>query len=292
MSARLLDGKALAQTIRGEIAQAVAARVTTGQSIPGLATVLVGNRPESRGYVQGKRRACEKAGMRSWFHELPESTHTEELLALVNQLNQDPPVHGILVQLPLPPQIDEAAIIESIHPIKDVDSFHPDNVGRLMVGQPRYLPCTPYGVQQLLKRHQVDTTGQHVVVVGRSNIVGKPLAVMLMQKATPANPTGGNATVTVVHSKTRDLAEHTRRADILIAALGQPRFISPAMIKPGVIIVDVGTNRVDNTWVGDVHEDVAGLAAAMSPVPGGVGPMTITMLLHNTLKAAELQAGL
>ena len=290
MSARLLDGKALAQTMRAEIAARVRERTERGGSSPGLATILVGNRPDSRSYVNGKRKACEQTGMRSWLHELPETVSQPELLALIDRLNRDPQVHGILVQLPLPGHIDEAAVIEAVRPDKDVDGFHPENLGRLAAGTPRFLPCTPYGVVQLLKRNGVNLAGAEVVILGRSNIVGKPLALMLMQKPTPANPDAGNATVTVAHTGTRDLPAVTRRADVLIAAIGKARFVTAEMVRPGAVVVDVGINKVGDKLVGDVDEGVAEVASARTPVPGGVGPMTITMLLHNTLRSAELGA--
>jgi methylenetetrahydrofolate dehydrogenase (NADP+)/methenyltetrahydrofolate cyclohydrolase len=224
----------------------------------------------------------------SWVHNLPAETSQSQLLDLIAKLNSDPAVHGILVQLPLPKQIDEDAVIRAVSPAKDVDCFHPENVGLLAAGHPRFLPCTPHGVIQLLRRNGFATVGKDVVVVGRSNIVGKPLALMLMQKPTAANPTGGDATVTVAHTRTRDLAAVCRRAEILVAAAGVPGMITPDMIAPGAAVVDVGTNSVDGKLVGDVHPGAWEVAGALSPVPGGVGPMTITMLLVNTLAAAEL----
>jgi methylenetetrahydrofolate dehydrogenase (NADP+)/methenyltetrahydrofolate cyclohydrolase len=223
--------------------------------------------------------------MVSVHHELPAATPQAELLAVVAKLNADPAVHGILVQLPLPPQIDEAAVIQAISPLKDVDAFHPETVGLLTAGHPRFLPCTPHGVQQLLLRNHVPIEGSHVVIVGRSNIVGKPLALLLMQKWP-----GGNATVTVGHTGTRNLAALTRQADIVVVAIGRPKFLTADMIRPGAVVVDVGTNRLpDGKLCGDVHFDaVAQVASAITPVPGGVGPMTITMLMHNTLLAARL----
>jgi methylenetetrahydrofolate dehydrogenase (NADP+)/methenyltetrahydrofolate cyclohydrolase len=285
MPATLLDGKALAQTMQAEIAAQVAERVAAGKSRPGLATVLVGDDPASHQYVRSKRRACEKVGIVSIHHELPASTSQAELLALVERLNADPAVHGILVQLPLPKQIDEAAVIRAIDPAKDVDAFHPETVGLLTAGHPRFLPCTPHGIQQLLVRNNVPTAGAHVVIVGRSNIVGKPLALLLMQKWS-----GGNATVTVAHTATRNLAALTRTADIVIVAIGRPKFLTADMVRPGAVVVDVGSNRLsDGTWCGDVDfAAVSQVAGAITPVPGGVGPMTITMLLHNTLRAARL----
>ena len=286
MPVKLLDGKALAQTMQAEIAAQVAARGAAGRPRPGLATMLVGDDPASHQYVRSKRRACEKVGMTSFHHELPAATSQAELLALVGRLNADPAVHGILVQLPLPKQIEEAAVIHAIDPAKDVDCFHPENVGLLTAGHPRFRPCTPHGIQQLLVRNDVRIDGAHVVIVGRSNIVGKPLALLLMQEWP-----GGNATVTVVHTGTRDLAGLTRQADIVVVAIGRPKFLTADMVRPGAVVVDVGSNRLpDGTWCGDVDfAGVAAVAGAITPVPGGVGPMTITMLLHNTLRAAELQ---
>ncbi len=287
MPARTLDGKALAATMRSEIADRVAARSRLGKRPPGLAAVLVGDNPASRQYVASKEKACHEVGFASWVHRLPASTPPAELLSRVEKLNADPAVHGILVQLPLPQGIDEAAVIRAVDPVKDVDCFHPENVGLLAAGHPRYYPCTPHGVIELLRRNGIGTAGRHVVVVGRSNIVGKPLALMLMQKPTPENPAGGDATVTVAHSRTPDLAAVCRRAEVLVVAAGVPGLVTPDMVAPGAAVIDVGTNRVEGKWLGDVHPGVAEVAAALSPVPGGVGPMTITMLLVNTLAAAE-----
>ena len=281
----LLDGKKLAETMQTELAGQVAARVTGGKKPPGLATVLIGSNPASQVYVRNKRRACAKAGMLSRDHDLPADTSQERLLEVVSQLNADPDVHGILVQLPLPASFDEAKVIRSIDPRKDVDAFHPENLGLLAAGHPRFLPCTPHGVQQLLVRNGIAIEGAHVVIVGRSNVVGKPLALLLAQKWP-----GGNATVTIAHTKTRSLAELCRTADILVAAAGQPKCITADMVRPGAVVVDVGTNKLpDGKLVGDVDFDaVAPIAGAISPVPGGVGPMTITMLLVNALRAAEM----
>jgi len=283
MPSKLLDGKALATTMQAEIAAAVAERVAAGKPPPGLATVLVGDDAASHVYVRNKRKACEQVGMVSVHHELPATTAQAELLAVVDQLNADPAVHGILVQLPLPKQIDEASVIRSIDPAKDVDAFHPETVGLLTTGHPRFLPCTPHGVQQLLVRNGIDVAGKHVVIVGRSNIVGKPLALLLMQKWP-----GGNATVTVAHTATRDLAALTRTADVVVVAIGRAKFLTADMVRPGAVVVDVGMNRgADGKLCGDVDFGaVSQVAGAITPVPGGVGPMTITMLLHNTLKAA------
>ncbi|MBX7105530.1 MAG: bifunctional methylenetetrahydrofolate dehydrogenase/methenyltetrahydrofolate cyclohydrolase FolD [Gemmataceae bacterium] len=279
----LLDGKKLAESMQSELAERVAARLKAGKTPPGLATVLVGSDPASQVYVRTKRRTCEKLGMTSTHYDLPPTVSQSELLALIAKLNADSSVHGILVQLPLPSHIEESAVIRAIDPRKDVDAFHPENLGLLAAGHPRFKPCTPAGVIELLVRNDIDPAGQDVVIVGRSNIVGKPLALLLAQKWP-----GGNATVTIAHTRTRDLAAHTRRADIVIAAAGQAGCITADMVKAGAVVVDVGTNRgPDGKLVGDV--DFAGVAPkvrAISPVPGGVGPMTITMLMFNTLLAA------
>lgn len=287
MTARKLDGKALAETMRAEVAARVAERTRLGKPPPGLAAVLVGDNPASQVYVRNKHKACQAAGLASWVHPLPGTTTQGELLDFVAKLNADPKVHGILVQLPLPKQIDEDAVIQAVIPAKDVDCFHPENVGLVAAGHPRYYPCTPHGVVHLLRRNGIEPAGKEVVVVGRSNIVGKPLALMLLQKKTATNPAGGDATVTVAHTRTRDLAAVCRRAEILIAAAGVPGVITPEMVAPGAAVVDVGTNSVNGRLVGDVHPEVWNVAGALSPVPGGVGPMTITMLLVNTLAAAE-----
>jgi len=287
MTARKLDGKALAATMRAEIAARVAERARRGHRPPGLAAVLVGDNPASHVYVRNKHKACQDVGLASWVQTLPADTTQAQLLDHIGELNADQEVHGILVQLPLPKQISEDAVIRAVAPAKDVDCFHPENVGLLAAGHPRFYPCTPHGVVQLLHRNGYATVGKEVVVVGRSNIVGKPLAVMLMQKPTLANPAGGDATVTVAHTRTRDLAAVCRRAEILVAAAGMPGVVTPEMVAPGTVVVDVGTNSVNGKLVGDVHPGVWDVAAAVSPVPGGVGPMTITMLLVNTLAAAE-----
>ena len=286
MAAQILDGKKLAQAIEAETAAGVRALVEATGVRPGLAAVLTGDDPASKIYVRNKRKACERAGLASWLHELPQQTTQDQLLDLVARLNADPAVHGILVQLPLPKQIREEAVIRAVSPAKDVDGFGPENLGLLAAGAPRLLPCTPYGVQQLLVRNGHDPAGKHVVVVGRSTIVGKPMALILLQKAA-----GCNATVTVCHSGTRDVGALTRQADIVIVAIGQARFLKADMVRPGAVVIDVGTNRLpDGTLCGDVDFDaVKEVAGALTPVPGGVGPMTITMLLHNTLQAARRQ---
>jgi len=258
---------------------------------PGLAAVLVGNNPASATYVRMKGKACDEAGLHHETIRLPQETSEAELLALIDRLNADPKIHGILVQLPLPKQIDTQRVLRRVTPAKDVDGFHPENVGKVSVGDPTgFRPATPYGVQQLLLRSGVETTGRHAVIVGRSNIVGRPMAALLLQDGP-----GGNATVTVCHSRTREIKTVTRLADILIVAMGKPEFVTGEMIKPGAVVVDVGTNRVDDPTtkqgyrlVGDVKFAEAKLVAgAITPVPGGVGPMTITMLLYNTVQAAR-----
>jgi methylenetetrahydrofolate dehydrogenase (NADP+)/methenyltetrahydrofolate cyclohydrolase len=285
MSAALLDGKALSQTIRAEIADQTSHFTAQTGVRPCLAAVLVGDDPGSQVYVRNKRRACEKAGFESQLFTPPATTTTEELVELVQRLNDDPAVHGILVQLPLPDQIDEQKVLDLVRPEKDVDAFHPHNVGLISQGRPRFLPCTPAGIQQLLIRNKIETSGADVVVLGRSNIVGKPMALMLTQKAP-----GANATVTIAHSRTKGLAEVCRRADILIVAIGRAKFLTADMVKPGATVIDVGINRTDDGLVGDVEFDaVKEIAGAITPVPGGVGPLTIAMLLGNTLEAARQQ---
>jgi methylenetetrahydrofolate dehydrogenase (NADP+)/methenyltetrahydrofolate cyclohydrolase len=286
MPAAILDGKQLAQKMQAETAAAVASFVAEHGMRPGLAAVLVGDNPASKIYVRNKRKACEQAGIASWLHELPAETSQGELLELIARLNIDRAVHGILVQLPLPKQIDEDTIVKAVSPFKDIDGFGPENLGLLTAGNPRYLPCTPHGIQQLLVHNGIPIEGAHVVIVGRSNIVGIPLALLLMRKAA-----GANATVTVCHSRSRDIGERTRQGDIVVVAIGQTHFLKTDMIRPGAVVIDVGTNRLpDGKLTGDVDfEGVRSVAGAISPVPGGVGPMTIAMLLHNTLAAARLQ---
>jgi methylenetetrahydrofolate dehydrogenase (NADP+) / methenyltetrahydrofolate cyclohydrolase len=287
----IISGNELSNTMRAEIAEEAAALYAESGVRPGLAVVLVGTDPASEVYVRMKGKASEKAGFYSRTIVLEETASQEELLGVIDGLNADPRVHGILVQLPLPKQIDAAVVIRSIDPAKDVDGFHPENVGRLAIGDPDVLaPCTPAGVVEMLLRSGHDPAGKRVVIVGRSNIVGRPLALLLLQQAK-----GGNATVTVAHSRTRDLAAVTRDAEILVTAIGRANLITRDMVTPGVVVIDVGVNRVDDPstekgyrLVGDVaYEEVAEVAAAISPVPGGVGPMTITMLLKNTLTAAR-----
>ena len=292
MSAKILDGVALAKTIRAEVAAAVAKAAAATK--PGLAAVLVGDDPASAVYVRSKGKACEEAGMHSETIRLPKETTEAELLAVVDRLNADPKIHGILVQLPLPKQIDSEKVLRRVDPAKDVDGFHPVNVGKLVTGdRSAFRPATPYGVQQMLIRSGIETKGAHAVIVGRSNIVGKPMANLLIQQGP-----GGDATVTVCHSRTRDLPAVTRSADILIAAIGKPEFVTTDMVRPGAVVIDVGINRVDDPAqpkgyriVGDVaYGPVAQIASAITPVPGVVGRMTIAMLLRNTLQAFE-QAG-
>jgi len=290
MRAQLIDGKKVAAEMRAEIARQVTELKAKNGAVPGLGVVLVGDDPASRSYVTAKEKACAEAGMFSADYRLPATTTEADLLALVNRLNQDPRIHGILVQLPLPKHIDESKVVAAIAPEKDVDGFTPVNVGRMMIGESCFLPCTPHGVIQLLMRCGVETSGHHAVVIGRSNIVGKPVAHLLMRKAP-----GGNATVTLCHTATRDLASFTRQADILVVAAGRPNTVTGNMVKPGAVVIDVGVNRVPDAknktgyrLVGDVDFDsVSQIASLITPVPGGVGPMTITMLLHNTLLSAQ-----
>lgn len=285
MVARIIDGKAVAADVREQIAVQVAAFQAQSGVIPHLAAVLVGDDPASAVYVRNKQNACAKAGVKSTLHRLPASTTQAELLQLVQDLNAAPDVHGILVQLPLPSHIHEQAVLDAVTPLKDVDCFHAENVGLMVQGRPRFLPCTPHGVQQLLIASNTQVAGAHAVVLGRSEIVGKPMSMMLVQRGEAAN-----ATVTVCHSRTRDLKDIVRQGDIVIAAIGQPKFVTADMIKPGAVVIDVGINRVGEELVGDVDfEAVKQVAGAITPVPGGVGPMTIAMLLKNTLTAAKLQ---
>lgn len=278
MAAQLLDGKAMSEELRADIARKVAALKERGVT-PGLAVILVGDDPASQIYVRNKGIGCEKTGMHSVTIRMPEDTTQQALENQIRALNADPAIHGILVQLPLPRHLDEAAALAAIVPEKDVDGFHVQNAGRLLSGLPGVVACTPKGAMEMIRRTGVDLAGKEAVVVGRSNIVGKPMAMLLLQ---------ANCTVTMCHSRTADLASHTRRADILVAAVGRPGFITADMVKPGAIVIDVGINRVDGKVVGDVDfEHVKDVAGWITPVPGGVGRMTITMLLQNTLEAAE-----
>jgi methylenetetrahydrofolate dehydrogenase (NADP+)/methenyltetrahydrofolate cyclohydrolase len=290
MPARIISGTEIARQMRAELVPDVEDLRTRGVK-PGLAVVLVGDDPASHVYVRMKGRACEEAGMHSRTVRMPADTAEDDLLAVLDELNNDGTIHGILVQLPLPEHISERRVLYRIRPEKDVDGFHPINVGKVVIGDPTgYRPATPFGVQQMLVRSEVETRGAHVVIVGRSNIVGRPLAALLLQRGP-----GGDATVTVCHSRTRDLPEVTRQADILIVAIGSPHFVTGDMIRPGAVVVDVGVNRVEDATrekgyrlVGDVDFEAAkDLASAVTPVPGGVGPMTITMLLYNTVQAAR-----
>ena len=278
MAAQLLDGKAMSEELRAEIARKVAALKERGVT-PGLSVILVGDDPASQIYVRNKGIGCEKTGMHSVTIRMPEDTTQQALEDQIRALNADPAIHGILVQLPLPPHLDEAAALAAIAPEKDVDGFHVQNAGRLLCGLPGVVACTPKGAMEMIRRTGVSLSGKEAVVVGRSNIVGKPMAMLLLQQ---------NCTVTVCHSRTADLAAHTRRADILVAAVGRPKMITADMVKPGAIVIDVGINRVDGKVVGDVDFDgVKEVAGWITPVPGGVGRMTITMLLENTVEAAE-----
>jgi methylenetetrahydrofolate dehydrogenase (NADP+) / methenyltetrahydrofolate cyclohydrolase len=279
MTATIIDGAAVSARVRDEVAAGVAELRAAGGPVPGLATVLVGSDPASQVYVRNKNQATEKAGMRSFHHELPAATPQAELDDLIARLNDDRDVHGILVQSPLPDGLDEQRAFGLISPQKDVDGFHPWNVGQLALGRPGLRSCTPAGVMELLRDQGVELVGADAVVIGRSNIVGKPLSMMLL---------AAHCTVTVTHSRTRDLAAHARRADILVAAIGRARFVTADMVKPGAVVVDVGINRTDDGLVGDVDfGPVSEVASAITPVPRGVGPMTIAMLLRNTLDAAR-----
>ena len=293
MAAEIIDGKQVAADMRDELKEKVAKLKNETGLVPGLAVVLVGEDPASKSYVTAKERACEEIGIFSDDNRLPADTSQEDLMALVEKLNNDDRIHGILVQLPLPSHLDESQVLLAINPDKDVDGFHPVNVGKMVVGEEAFLPCTPHGVIQLLLKSNVKIEGAEVVIVGRSNIVGKPLANMFIQK----NPTG-NATVTVCHTRTKDLAEHVKRADIVIAAAGRPNTVTADMVKDGAVVIDVGVNRVEDAsrkrgyrLVGDADFDaIKEKASLITPVPGGVGPMTITMLLYNTVVSATRSA--
>lgn len=296
MSAEMIDGKMISAQVNAETALEVAELKEKHGIIPALAVILVGEDPASQVYVSRKAKMCVELGIRSEKIVLSAETTQEELLAVVEKLNNDPEIHGILVQSPPPPHIDEKAIVDAISPAKDVDCFHPQNVGRVLLGErDGFLPCTPWGVTVLLERSGITTSGKNVVVLGRSNIVGKPMAALLLGKGY-----SGDATVTVCHSRTKDLAEYTRRADIIIAAIGKPEFLKGDMVSEGVVVIDVGINRVPCAetktgfkLVGDVaFDEVAQKAAKITPVPGGVGPMTIAMLMKNTIRACRMQAGL
>jgi methylenetetrahydrofolate dehydrogenase (NADP+)/methenyltetrahydrofolate cyclohydrolase len=279
MSAQILDGAAVARAVRERVAEGVRELVASGGPQPGLATVLVGADPGSQIYIRSKNKQTAEAGMRSFHHDLPATTPQAELDALIDRLNADPAVHGILVQSPLPEGLDEARAFGRIDPAKDVDGFHPQSVGQLVLDRPGLRSCTPAGVIELLDHYEIDLKGREVVVVGRSNIVGKPVALLALHR---------HATVTITHSRTRDLPAVTRRAEVLIVAIGRPRFVTAEMVSPGAVVIDVGVNRTDDGMVGDVDfEPVREIASAITPVPGGIGPMTIAMLLSNTLQAAR-----
>jgi len=283
--AQIINGKEIAAEMRGEIAKEADLLIKKSGITPGLAVVLVGEDPASKVYVGMKEKACKEAGFYSAEHKLADDSSEETLLSLIEELNNDDKVHGILVQLPLPKHINETKVLEAISPSKDVDGFHPYNVGRLIVGKPSFQPCTPYGVIKMLERTGTELEGKEAVVVGRSNIVGKPVAMMLLQK---------NATVSICHSRTKNLKDRVKSADIVIAAVGVPEMVKGDWIKEGAVVIDVGVNRLpDGKLVGDVEfEAASNVASAITPVPGGVGPMTITMLLYNTLEAARQKAGL
>lgn len=293
--AKILSGKELAEKMRQEMKVEVSELKEKHNIVPGLAVVLIGDDPASMSYVRGKERACEKVGVISRGYKFDVDYPEEQLLTLIKELNKKPEIHGILVQLPLPDHINEEKVIYTIDPEKDVDGFHPVSTGKMMIGAPCFLPCTPHGIQQLLIRNDIEISGKHVVIVGRSNIVGKPLAMILVQKKP-----GANATVTICHTRTRDIPAITKTADILVAAVGRPHTVTADMVKEGVVVIDVGVNRIEDKTkkkgyrlIGDVDfEEVSNKASAITPVPGGVGPMTITMLLQNTILSAKRHAGI
>ncbi|MBI3810960.1 MAG: bifunctional methylenetetrahydrofolate dehydrogenase/methenyltetrahydrofolate cyclohydrolase FolD [Nitrospirae bacterium] len=279
MMAEIIDGKKIAAEIRGRIKEE-ARRLTAQGRQPGLAAVLVGDNPASVIYVRNKRKACEEAGIYSEEHKLPEATKQDDLLKLIHRLNNDPKIHGILIQLPLPKHVDADRVLYAVSPKKDVDGLHPNNIGQLTMGAPVFVPCTPAGVMAMLDYHKIPIEGQRAVIVGRSNLVGRPVSLLLMHR---------NATITVCHSRTQDIAAICREGDILVAAIGKARFVTAEMVKPGAVVIDVGINRLpDGKLVGDVdYEPVSRKAGWITPVPGGVGPMTIAMLLKNTLESAK-----
>ncbi|MDD6269246.1 MAG: bifunctional methylenetetrahydrofolate dehydrogenase/methenyltetrahydrofolate cyclohydrolase FolD [Oscillospiraceae bacterium] len=285
MMAQIISGKAVSASVREELKKETAALIESSGIYPGLAVILVGNDPASQVYVRNKQLACEELGFHPFEYKLGENTTQEQLLDLINVLNKDPKVHGILVQLPLPDHLDEQSVLYSIDPAKDVDAFHPMNVGRIMIGSYSFLPCTPAGVMELLDASGIEIAGKNCVVVGRSNIVGKPMSMLLLQRS---------GTVTICHSKTKNLKEVCAEADILVVAIGKPKFITADMVKEGAVVIDVGINRDENNKLcGDVdYESVEPKAGYITPVPGGVGPMTITMLMKNTLRAAKMQNGI
>jgi methylenetetrahydrofolate dehydrogenase (NADP+)/methenyltetrahydrofolate cyclohydrolase len=293
--AKILSGKELAEKMRQEMKVQVADLLSKHDLVPSLSVILVGDNPASISYVKGKEKACAEVGIKVQKYKFDADYPEASLLKLISDLNHDPGVHGILVQLPLPDHINEEKVLYAIDPEKDVDGFHPVNVGRLVIGAPAYIPGTPHGIQQLLLRNGIDIAGKHVVIVGRSNIVGKPLALLLIQKKD-----GANATVTICHTGTKNMGEFTRSADILVVAAGRAHTVNAEMVKSGAVVVDVGVNRVEDSskksgyrLIGDVEfEEVSNKASAITPVPGGVGPMTITMLLHNVIQAARRQKGI
>jgi methylenetetrahydrofolate dehydrogenase (NADP+)/methenyltetrahydrofolate cyclohydrolase len=294
MAAKILSGKEIAKEIRAELKTEIERLKAEHDLVPGLCTVLVGEDPASMSYVTSKQRTCTRLGMHSVQKDLPVETSEADLLKLVDDLNKDPAIHGILVQLPLPKHIDENKVLLAIDPAKDVDGFHPVNVGKLMVGEPAFLPCTPAGIQEMIVRSGTETSGAELVVVGRSNIVGKPIANIMLQKKP-----GANATVTICHTRTKDVKAHTLRADILVVAAGVPKAVTADMVKEGAVVIDVGVNRIGTTesgkakLCGDVDfEPIKEKASAITPVPGGVGPMTITMLMVNTVRAAKMSRGI
>ncbi|NLC94406.1 MAG: bifunctional methylenetetrahydrofolate dehydrogenase/methenyltetrahydrofolate cyclohydrolase FolD [Bacilli bacterium] len=279
MSATVINGKELAKKLRADIRERVNQFIEETKVVPHLVVILVGDNPASVSYVTGKQKACEETNMKSTLIKLPVETTEEELIKIINDLNADKSVHGILVQLPLPKHIDEQKIINTICVEKDVDGFSPINVGKMILNEECFLPCTPAGIIKMIKETGIEIAGKHAVVIGRSNIVGKPVSQLLLQE---------NATVTICHSRTKDLKYHTLQADILVVAIGKPKFVTKDMIKPGAVVIDVGVNRVDNKLCGDVdYEGALEVASYVTPVPGGVGPMTITMLMENTLEAAK-----
>lgn len=293
--AKILSGKELAETMRQEIKQEIDELKEKYNLVPGLAVVLIGDNPASVSYVRGKEKACAAVGILSREYKFDTDYREGELLKLIKDLNQDSVIHGILVQLPLPDHINEESVLYAIDPDKDVDGFHPVNIGRLMIGAPGFLPCTPHGIQQLMLRNGIEVAGKHVVIVGRSNIVGKPLAMLLVQKKE-----GANATITMCHTGTKNMADLTRQADILVVAAGRAHTVNADMVKPGAVVIDVGVNRIADATkksgyrlIGDVEfEEVSAKASAITPVPGGVGPMTITMLLYNTVQSAKNHTGI
>jgi methylenetetrahydrofolate dehydrogenase (NADP+)/methenyltetrahydrofolate cyclohydrolase len=289
MEARILDGKKIAQAIRLETTQRIADWRASGGATPCLAAVLVGDNPASAVYVRNKQKACEAVGIKSRLLRLSDRDGQEKLLETVEALNSDPEVHGILVQLPLPKGYQETLVLDRVHPLKDVDAFCPENVGLLIQGRPRFLPCTPHGVIQLLAREGLTVVGKQAIVIGRSDIVGKPLAMLLAGREGPCGENYANGTVILAHSRTEGLGELTRTADLVFAAVGRAELVRQSWIKPGAVVIDVGINRVGDRLVGDVHfEECRQVASAITPVPGGIGPLTIAMLLENTLKAAQL----